>query len=359
MSLLLKGSKVLVVGASTLAERTIPGLVAAGAHVSVCEGGDVTTAVEGWADRGRITLFRTAFTPAMLWDKRMVVVTDPAMLREVTVHSNIHGVLVDDATDGHPQVAAAFDGRRASRAGELAGTVALVGGGPGDPGLITVEGRRLLRLADVVVTDHLGPLELLGELEPDVEIIDAAKLPYGRAMAQERINELLVARAREGAFVVRLKGGDPYLFGRGFEELQALRAAGVNVREVPGITSAISVPAAAGIPVTQRRVNHDLTVVSGHVPPGHETSLVNWDALGKMTGTLVVIMGVKNGPAIAERLVEAGRAADTPASVIQEGTTENQRVFRCTLGTLGETITGNDVRPPAVLVIGDVAAQGL
>src|SRR5699024_4255758 len=100
-------------------------------------------------------------------------------------------------------------------------------------------------------------------------------------------------------------------------------------------------------------------VVSGHVPPGHETSLVNWDALGKMTGTLVVIMGVKNGPAIAERLVEAGRAADTPAAVIQEGTTENQRVFRCTLGTLGETITGNDVRPPAVLVIGDVAAQGL
>ena len=359
MTLMLKGSRVLVVGASTVAERVIPGLVDAGAEVIVCEGGDISPGIEGWAERGRIRLWRTPFTPAMLWGKRMVVVTDPDLLREVMVQSNLHGVLVDDATDGAAQHAQEFKGRRASRAGHLAGTVALVGGGPGHPDLITVEGRRLLRLADVVLADHLGPLSLLGELDPDVEIIDAAKLPYGRAMAQERINELLVARAREGAFVVRLKGGDPYLFGRGFEELQALRAAGVNVREVPGITSAISVPAAAGIPVTQRRVNHDLTVVSGHVPPGHETSLVNWDALGKMTGTLVVIMGVKNGPAIAERLVEAGRAADTPAAVIQEGTTENQRVFRCTLGTLGETITGNDVRPPAVLVIGDVAAQGL
>ncbi|WP_295624182.1 uroporphyrinogen-III C-methyltransferase [uncultured Corynebacterium sp.] len=358
MTLMLKGSRVLVVGASTTAERVIPGLVAAGAEVIVCEGGDITPGIEGWAERGRIQLWHTSFTPAMLWGKRMVVVTDPDLLREVMVHSTVHGVLVDDATDGAAQQALQFKGRRASRAGHLAGTVALVGGGPGDPDLITVEGRRLLRLADVVLADHLGPLSLLGELDPDVEIIDAAKLPYGRAMAQDRINELLVDRANQGLFVVRLKGGDPYLFGRGFEELAALRDAGVTVKQVPGITSAISVPAAAGIPVTQRGVNHDFTVVSGHVPPGHDSSLVNWDALGKMRGTLVVIMGVKNGPKIAEALIAAGRPAGTPAAVIQEGTTENQRVLHCDLATLGATIVDDKVKPPAVLVIGDVAALG-
>lgn len=354
MTLMLKGSRVLVVGASTTAERVIPGLVDAGAEVIACEGGEISPAIEGWAERGRIQLWRTPFTPAMLWGKRMVVVTDPELLREVMVQSNVHGVLVDDATDGAAQTAQKFRGRRASRAGHLAGSVALVGGGPGDPGLITVEGRRLLRLADVVVADHLGPLSLLGELDPDVEIIDAAKLPYGRAMAQQRINDLVIDRARQGLFVVRLKGGDPYVFGRGHEEFTALREAGVPVTEVPGITSAISVPAAAGVPVTQRGVNHDFTVVSGHVPPGHPTSLVNWEALGKMTGTLVVIMGVKNGPAIAEELIARGRDAATPAAIIQEGTTENQRVLRCTLGTLGETIRERKVRPPAVLVVGDV-----
>ncbi|MFL0446260.1 uroporphyrinogen-III C-methyltransferase [Corynebacterium xerosis] len=358
MTLMLKGSRVLVVGASTVAERVIPGLVDAGAEVIVCEGGDISPGIEGWAKRGRIRLWRTPFTPAMLWGKRMVVVTDPDLLREVMVQSNLHGVLVDDATDGAAQHAQEFKGRRASRAGHLAGTVALVGGGPGHPDLITVEGRRLLRLADVVLADHLGPLSLLGELDPDVEIIDAAKLPYGRAMAQERINELLVDRASHGLFVVRLKGGDPYLFGRGFEELVALREAGIPVTEVPGISSAISVPASAGIPVTQRGVNHDFTIVSGHVPPGHPKSLVNWDALGKMNGTVAVIMGVKNGPKIADALVAAGRPADTPAAIIQEGTTENQRVLHCDLGTLGQTIVDREVKPPAVLIIGDVVALG-
>ena len=177
-------------------------------------------------------------------------------------------------------------------------------------------------------------------------------------MAQKRINELLVDRARQGLFVVRLKGGDPYLFGRGFEELTALREAGIPVTEVPGISSAISVPAAAGIPVTQRGVNHDFTIVSGHVPPGHPKSLVNWEALGQLKGTLAVIMGVKNGPKIAEALIAAGRAADTPAAIIQEGTTENQRVLHCDLGTLGETLVGREVKPPAVIIIGDVVALG-
>ena len=357
MSLVLKGCGVLVIGGSTTAERVIPRFLDAGANVTVCEGGDVTTVIESWADDGRLELFRTTFTPAMSWGKALMVCCDKELLREVSREGKRRGILVDDETGtGAPLTPMAVTGRRASRAGDLAGQVALVGGGPGDSGLITVEGRRLLRLADVVVADHLGPLSLLSELEPDVEIIDAAKLPYGRAMAQERINQLLIDRARQGYFVVRLKGGDPYIFGRGFEELQELRKAGIAVREVPGITSAISVPAAAGIPLTVRRVNHDVTIISGHVPPGHETSLVNWDALGKMTGTLVVIMGVKNGPKIAAALMEAGRDPETPAAIIQEGTTSKQRSYSCTLGTLAQTLQDEKIKPPAVLVIGEVAA---
>ncbi|MEJ5919635.1 MULTISPECIES: uroporphyrinogen-III C-methyltransferase [unclassified Corynebacterium] len=355
MSLVLKGCGVLVIGGSTSAERVIPRFLDAGAEVTVCEGGEVTTVIEAWAGEGRVSLYRTSFTPAMSWGKALLVCCDPNLLREVSLEGRRAGILVDDETGGTaPITPMAVTGRRASRAGELAGTVALVGGGPGDPGLITVRGRQLLRVADVVIADHLGPLSLLSELEPDVEIIDAAKLPYGRAMAQERINQLLVDRAKQGLFVVRLKGGDPYVFGRGFEELEALRESGVRVTEVPGITSAISVPAAAGIPVTRRRVNHDLTIVSGHVPPGHEYSLVNWDALAQMTGTIVVIMGVKNGPKIAQALLDGGRSASTPAAIVQEGTTSNQRTVRCELKDLGDALESNEIKPPAVLVIGEV-----
>lgn len=356
MSLLLKDYGVLVIGGSAAAERVIPRLLDSGADVTVCEGGEVTTVIEAWAAEGRIELTRTSFTQAMSWGKALMVCCDEELLREVTLEGHRRGILVDDETgSAHPLTPVTLTGRRASRAGDLAGQVALVGGGPGDPGLITVEGRRLLRLADVVVADHLGPLSLLGELDPDVEIIDAGKLPYGRAMAQDRINELLVHRAREGYFVVRLKGGDPYIFGRGFEELEELKKAGVPVRVVPGISSALAVPSAIGVPVTMRGVNHEFTVVSGHVPPGHKSSLVNWDALGRMRGTIVIIMGVKNGPKIAEALISAGRSAKTPTAVIQEGTTPAQRSLHCTLGELGERIVAEGIRPPAVIVIGDVA----
>ncbi|ALA67224.1 uroporphyrinogen-III C-methyltransferase [Corynebacterium lactis] len=359
MSLVLKDLGVLVIGGSTAAERVIPRFLDSGATITVCEGGEVTTAIEAWAADGRISLFRTSFTPAMSWGKAIMVCCDESLLRDVTREGRRRGILVDDETgSASPLTPVALTGRRASRAGDLAGQVALVGGGPGDPGLITVEGRRLLRLADVVVADHLGPLSLLGELDPDVEIIDAGKLPYGRAMAQERINELLVHRAREGYFVVRLKGGDPYIFGRGFEELQELEEAGIPVRVVPGITSAIAVPGSVGIPVTMRGINHDFTVVSGHVPPGHPKSLVDWDALGRMNGTICIIMGVKNGPEIAESLLASGRSADTPAAVVQEGTMSTQRSVRCTLGTLGETLVNEKIKPPAVIIIGEVVGLG-
>ena len=156
--------------------------------------------------------------------------------------------------------------------------MALVGGGPGDPELITVKGRRLLAAADVVVADRLAPGLLLDELRPEVELIDASKIPYGPAATQEEINRLLVERARAGKFVVRLKGGDPYVFGRGGEEVLACAAAGIPVTVVPGVTSAVAAPAAAGIPVTHRGVAHELVVVTGHLPPGHPESLVDWPA---------------------------------------------------------------------------------
>ena len=159
--------------------------------------------------------------------------------------------------------------------------VALVGGGPGDPDLITVRGRRLLAEADVVIADRLGPRDLLAELPPHVEVIDAAKIPYGRYMAQEAINNALIEHAKQGKAVVRLKGGDPYVFGRGMEEAQALAEAGIPCTVVPGISSSISVPGAAGIPVTHRGVAHEFTVVSGHVAPDDARSLVDWPALAQ------------------------------------------------------------------------------
>jgi uroporphyrin-III C-methyltransferase/precorrin-2 dehydrogenase/sirohydrochlorin ferrochelatase len=234
--------------------------------------------------------------------------------------------------------------------------VALVGAGPGDPELITVKGRRLLAAADVVVADRLVPGLLLGELRPDVEFVDAAKIPYGPSAAQDEINRILVDRARTGKFVVRLKGGDPYVFGRGGEEAIACVKAGVPVMVVPGVTSAIAAPALAGIPVTYRGVAHEFTVVSGHAPPDSPESLVDWPALGQLRGTLVIMMGLKHLAAIAQALIDEGRAADTPAAVVQEGSTDAQRVLRGTLGTVAADAEAAGIRPPATVVIGDVVA---
>jgi uroporphyrin-III C-methyltransferase/precorrin-2 dehydrogenase/sirohydrochlorin ferrochelatase len=232
--------------------------------------------------------------------------------------------------------------------------VALVGAGPGDPDLITVRGRRLLARADVVLADRLAPRELLDELGAHVTVIDAAKVPYGRAMAQEQINAQLIEHARAGRFVVRLKGGDPYVFGRGFEEVLACVAAGVPVTVVPGITSAISVPAAAGIPVTHRGVTHEFVVVSGHVAPDDPTSLVDWSALGRLRGTLVLLMAVERIGVFADALVTHGRPPDTPVALIANGTLQGQRVVRSTLADIAVASAG--IRPPAIVVVGPVVA---
>jgi uroporphyrin-III C-methyltransferase/precorrin-2 dehydrogenase/sirohydrochlorin ferrochelatase len=243
------------------------------------------------------------------------------------------------------------------------GSVALVGGGPGDPELITVRGRRLLARADVVVADRLAPPELLAELGPHVEVIDAAKIPYGRAMAQEAINNVLIERAKAGRFVVRLKGGDPFVFARGYEEVLACAEAGIPVTVVPGVTSAISVPAMAGVPVTHRGVNHEFVVVSGHLAPDHPESLVNWNALAQLSGTIVLLMAVERIKLFAEALIAGGRPAETPVLVVQHGTTAAERIVRTTLSDAPERIRNDGIRPPAIIVIGPVvglpAAFGL
>jgi uroporphyrin-III C-methyltransferase/precorrin-2 dehydrogenase/sirohydrochlorin ferrochelatase len=242
--------------------------------------------------------------------------------------------------------------------GVVHGGVALVGGGPGDPELITVRGRRLLAHADVVVADRLAPQELLAELPPHVEVIDAAKIPYGRAMAQDAINEVMIDRAKAGKFVVRLKGGDPFVFARGYEEVIACADAGIPVTVVPGVTSAIAVPALAGVPVTHRHVTHEFVVVSGHVAPGHPESLVNWNALAALSGTIVLLMAVERIELFAKALLEGGRPADTPVIVVQQGSTTAQRTLRATLSDAPERIREEGIRPPAIIVIGPVAAFG-
>ncbi|WP_074382428.1 uroporphyrinogen-III C-methyltransferase, partial [Mycobacteroides abscessus] len=172
------------------------------------------------------------------------------------------------------------------------------------------------------------------------------------------INRVLIERAQEGKFVVRLKGGDPFVFARGYEEVLACAEAGVQVTVVPGVTSAISVPAAAGVPVTHRAVNHEFVVVSGHVAPGHPESLVNWDALAALNGTIVLLMAVERIEQFARVLIEGGRPAHTPVLVVQHGTTDEQRVLRADLATAPERIRSQGIRPPAIIVIGPVAAYG-
>ncbi|HIW95607.1 MAG TPA: uroporphyrinogen-III C-methyltransferase [Candidatus Corynebacterium gallistercoris] len=237
------------------------------------------------------------------------------------------------------------------------GKAILVGGGPGAWDLITVRGMRAVQSADVILTDHLGPTNDLDKLcDPSTKtVIDCAKLPYSKQVSQAKINELLVEHALSGKTVVRLKGGDPFVFGRGFEEVQACAAAGVACEVIPGVTSAVSVPAMVGVPVTHRGLVHSFTVVSGHLPPGHPKSLVDWEALAHAGGTISVIMGVKNVRAITDALQAAGMSADIPAVVIQEGTTDAERSMRCTLGTLADEFAAHHVANPACYVIGEVA----
>ncbi|MET0900275.1 MAG: uroporphyrinogen-III C-methyltransferase [Mycobacterium sp.] len=392
VGLRLTGKKVVVVGGGSVAQRRLGLLVDSGADVHVItriatpaveatagitlqlrdyrdgdladawyaiaatDDPEVNAAIVDEADRRRIFCVRadiavegSAVTPATFdyTGLSVGVLAGGEHRRSAFIRSAIHealqsGVIASEGT--------AADG--------LKGSVALVGGGPGDPELITVRGRRLLAQADVVVADRLAPPQLLAELAPHVEVIDAAKIPYGRAMAQEAINDVLIDRARAGKFVVRLKGGDPFVFARGYEEILACTAAGIPVTAVPGITSAIAVPAAAGVPVTHRAVNHEFVVVSGHLAPDHPDSLVNWGALAALSGTLVLLMAVERIELFAKVLRDGGRPAQTPVLVVQHGTTSAERIVRATLADVAEVIRADGIRPPAIIVIGDVVGVG-
>jgi uroporphyrin-III C-methyltransferase/precorrin-2 dehydrogenase/sirohydrochlorin ferrochelatase len=384
---------VVVVGGGQVAHRRVAGLLEARARVTVVSP-EVTPALQALVEPGSLTWVPRRYANGDLdgaW--YAVAATDDhavnAAVAEEAERARIFCARADDRSQssawtpavgrhgdlvvgvhggGDPQravgvrdavVAGLTDGSVADRTsrtphGARPGSVVLVGGGPGDPGLITVRGRQAVAQADVVVADHLAPLALLASLPTDVEVIDASKLPRGRSMAQEQINSLLIEHALAGRRVVRLKGGDPFVFGRGMEELAACVAAGVAVEVVPGVTSAIAVPALAGIPVTHRGLTHEFVVVSGHLPPEHPQSLVDWAAIGRLRGTVVVLMGVDTAPAIAAALVRHGRAAETPVAVITDGSTPTQRTVRTTLADLPQVMADEAIRPPAVWVVGDV-----
>ena len=400
LALLLQGRRVLVVGGGTVATRRVPALLDAGARVEVVSP-HLTPALRALVDAGRVLWSERRFQASDVDGAWLVqvAVDDRAAAAAVSaaaLERRVFCVRADDrhaatawtpATTRHGAVTVAVTAggdppravviRDAIREGLLDGTlpgcaapaglaeaparevlgggrVVLVGAGPGDPELITVKGRRLLAEADVVVADRLVPGLLLDELRPEVELVDASKIPYGPAKAQEEINRILVERAAAGLTVVRLKGGDPYVFGRGGEEAIACAQAGVPVTVVPGVTSSVAAPAVAGIPVTHRGVAHEFTVVSGHVAPEDPSSLVDWPALARMRGTLVVLMGLKNLPKIAATLLAHGRAPETPAAVVQEGTTGAQRVLRTVLSEVAAETAEAGFRPPAIVVVGEV-----
>ncbi|MBK8459315.1 MAG: uroporphyrinogen-III C-methyltransferase [Micropruina sp.] len=237
------------------------------------------------------------------------------------------------------------------------GRVTLVGGGPGDPGLITVSGLAALMAAEVVLYDHLAPLSLLEECAPGTLLIDVGKIPGGRATPQDEINRLLVEHALAGREVVRFKGGDGFVFGRGGEEWLACAEAGIEVRVIPGVTSAIGGPALADIAVSHRGLIQGFTVVSGHVGPDHPASTTNWEALAASGTTLVILMGVRTLGEICRGLIDRGLDPATPAAVIASAGSPSMRVIRGTAATIATL--AEKVRPPAITVIGAVAALAL
>jgi len=388
LGLRLEGRRAVVVGGGGVASRRVPALLDAGAEILLVSP-KVTASLEDLAAAGRIRWEARGYQPGDCAGAWLVCACtdDPGVNAAVAAAAETQRtwyVRADDAAasaawtpasgraddvrvgvlSGDPRHSAAIRDAVVAglRSGELSarhgrghhGGVAIIGGGPGDPGLITVRGRQLLAEADVVLTDRLAPRSLLDELRDDVEIIDAGKIPYGRAMAQEHINAALISHAQAGRFVARLKGGDPFVFGRGAEEVLACLRAGVPVTVVPGVTSAVGVPASAWVPVTHRGVAQEFHVVSVHVPPGDERSTVNWELLGGSSGTLVLLMAVERIGAVVHELMRYGRSPGTPVSVIADGTLPTQRTINSTLEQVESLVAKEGVRPPAIVVVGDV-----
>ena len=387
----LRGRRVVVAGGGAVAARRVRRFVSEGALVSVVAP-QMDEDLERHALHGDVTLVRRGIEPADLDDAWFVLAaTDNADLNDevarwaderriwcidasdasrgsarqaaVSRHGEVSiGVLSTGAPDPgrirkvRDQIAARIDAGemdlRRERSG--AGRVILVGSGPGDPGLITVRGRQALAEADVVVTDRLGATELLVTVPYDVEVVNVGKSPTNHPVPQHEINRILVDRALAGKTVVRLKGGDPYVFGRGGEEVHACVEAGVDVEVVPGVTSALSVPALAGIPVTQRGVATSLLVTTGHA--GADPAARAAMAAG---ATVVILMGVSALPDIVEAALGAGASPDTAVAIVENGTTSRERVTRGTLADISRIASETGVKPPAIIVVGDVARPGL
>jgi uroporphyrin-III C-methyltransferase / precorrin-2 dehydrogenase / sirohydrochlorin ferrochelatase len=391
LALRLNGRRVLVVGGGAVAARRVPGLLDAGADVLLISP-EVTPSLHDLVLGGRIAWLRRGYAAGDCAGAWLVCAcTDDtgvnAAVAAEAEAAGIWSVRADDAAasaawtpaaghagdlrfgvvSGDPQRSAGIrdavlaglqDGTLRTRRRRRAGRVALVGGGPGDPGLITVRGRQLLAEADVVVADRLAPRALLDELGPDVELVDAGKIPRGRAMTQDDINALLVDRARQGLAVVRLKGGDPFVFGRGGEEVLACLAAGIPVTLVPGVTSAVGVPGAAGIPVTHRGITQEFRVVSAHLPPGDPRSTIDWAELATSPATLVLLMGLEYLSEITETLIRAGRDSGAPVSVIVDGTLPTQHIITTGLSAVAAAVSEAGLRPPAIVVVGEVVQVG-
>jgi uroporphyrin-III C-methyltransferase/precorrin-2 dehydrogenase/sirohydrochlorin ferrochelatase len=410
VGLRLAGRRVAVIGGGRVAARRVPRLIEAGADV-VLVSPVVSPVLEGLASSGRITWRAGTFVQADLDDAWYVLAAtdDPTVNAAVAAAADqrrIFCVRADDAAASSAWTPAVADvpagaGLPAARLAVSSGRptdsvrmrdrivslltsplaeptdttsgvpdrrsqprkalrpagvqVALVGGGPGAPDLITVRGHRMLRAADVVVADRLAPTGLLHDLDDDVVVIDAAKLPRGRSMSQDDINAVLIEHALTGAFVVRLKGGDPFVLGRGFEELQACTAAGLLVEVVPGISSALAGPLLAGIPVTHRGLAQEFTVVSAHLPPGAMGSQVEWPAVARLRGTVVVLMGLANAAAVAAALIDGGRLPSTPVAVVVDASHPSAQTIRGVLADLGALAETVPRQAPGLLVIGDVA----
>jgi uroporphyrin-III C-methyltransferase/precorrin-2 dehydrogenase/sirohydrochlorin ferrochelatase len=384
ISLNLAGKRVVVVGAGSVAARRVTTLIEAGARILVispnCDAQITILALEGLLElrersyeTGDLTgawLVHAATNDAAVNEQiaadadaqgTWCIRADQALLSEAwtPASARVDDITVAVTAGGDPRRAIAIRDAIAEQLSQGSlpirrvrpadGHVVLIGGGPGDPDLITIRGRRELAKADVVVFDRLGPTSLLESLAPDVEQIEAGKRPGHHTLTQDEINEVIVDRALQGKRVVRLKGGDPFVFGRGSEEVQACVAAGITVEVVPGISSAVAGPAAAGIPVTHRGLANGYAVITGH-------QLQDLTALAQLDLTLVVLMGVATLPELASGLVDAGKSSSTPVALIEQASTPNQRVTVGTLATIATTAAMVGVKNPAVIVIGDVVA---
>jgi len=340
------GRRVVVCGGSPGALGVITDLHLAGALIWVYAQ-TVPTTLRDLADRSVITWQQRSWRPQDLTRAALVVpASDSAEEnRRVAAAAQANGSLCLAAVASSPA--------QDTTAG--VGHVSLVGGGPGDPGLLTVAGLEAIKVADVIICDRLAPLAALSSARPDAEIVDVAKIPRGEYTPQETINELLVQHGRAGRHVVRLKGGDSFVFGRGGEELLACAEAGIPVTVVPGVSSAIAAPALAGIPLTHRSLTQGVTIVSAHLPPGHRGSTLDWGALARANTTLVIMMGVATLPEVSAELISQGLDPATPAATIADAGLPSQRSVRADLATIAATTLSAGIQPPAITVIGAVA----